>query len=62
MNLSRQLKGIQDSKHLGGRPDKKAIVTEWRKNNPWGKKIDCQRETGLSRPTILKYWNVETDE
>lgn len=62
MNLSRQLKGIQDSKHLGGRPDKKAIVTEWRKNNPWGKKIDCQRDTGLSRPTISKYWNVETDE
>ena len=53
---------FKDSKYLGGRPDKKAIVQEWRKKKPWGKKTDCQRDTGLSRPTISKYWNVETDE
>ena len=35
---------------------------QWRKKKPWGKKTDCQRDTGLSRPTISKYWNVETDE
>lgn len=40
-----------------GRPSKKEIVQEWRKNNPNKRKIDCQRETGLSRPTILKYWD-----
>ena len=62
MNFTRQLKGRRDSKYLGGRPDKKAIVQEWRKKKPWGKKTDCQRDTGLSRPTISKYWNVETDE
>lgn len=39
-----------------GRKPKKDIVQEWRKNNPNGKKIDCERETGLSRPTVLKWW------
>lgn len=39
-----------------GRKSKKNIVEEWRKNNPNGKKIDCERETGLSRPTVLKWW------
>ncbi|MCR5290042.1 MAG: hypothetical protein K6E51_08645, partial [Treponema sp.] len=40
-----------------GRPDKADIVREWRKNNPDGKKIDCERATGLSRHTILKWWD-----
>ena len=25
--------------------------------HPDGKKIDCERETGMSRPTILKWWD-----
>lgn len=40
-----------------GRPDKSTIVENWRKANPNGKKIDCERETGLSRHTVLKWWN-----
>lgn len=48
-----------------GRPKesgtKKDIVQEWRKNNPDGRKIDCERETGLSRHTVLKWWNYEND-
>lgn len=43
-----------------GRPvgsgEKKELVLEWRRNNPTGKKIECHRETGLSRPTIDKWW------
>jgi hypothetical protein len=42
-----------------GRPkgtDKREVVKNWRRNNPDGKKIDCERETGLSRPTVLKWW------
>lgn len=44
-----------------GRPkgsgEKKAIVEEWQRQHPDGKKIDCHRETGLSRMTIDKWWN-----
>lgn len=43
----------------GGRPDKAKIVQEWRKNNPNGKKIECERETGLSRHTVLKWWETK---
>jgi hypothetical protein len=40
-----------------GRPTKEKIVNDWRKANPTGRKTDCQRETGLSRPTIMKWWD-----
>lgn len=39
-----------------GRPPKEEIVKKWREENPNGKKIDCERETGLSRHTVLKWW------
>lgn len=38
----------------GCRPDKAKIVEDWRNAHPDAKKIDCERETGLSRHTILK--------
>ena len=41
-----------------GRPTSKYIVYEWRKKHPDGKKIDCERNTGLSRHTILKWWDT----
>ena len=31
-------------------------VEEWRKNHPDGKKADCIRDTGLSKPTVYKWW------
>lgn len=42
-----------------GRKRKKDIVLEWRMNNPKGKKIDCIKDTGLSKPTVLKWWNTD---
>lgn len=45
------------SKDKKPRKNKSSIVKEWRKNNPNGKKIECERETRLSRHTILKWWN-----
>ena len=43
-----------------GRPkgsgEKSKIVEEWQRQHPDGKKIDCERETGLSRHTVLKWW------
>lgn len=44
---------------LQGRPDKAKIVEEWKKSHPDGKKADCIRETGLSKPTVYKWWDGE---
>ena len=44
-----------------GRPKgsgtKEEQIRAWRLANPNGKKIDCYRETGITRPTIDKWWN-----
>lgn len=44
-----------------GRPvgsgTKQEKVQEWRKANPNGRKIDCERELGVSRHTVLKWWD-----
>lgn len=47
----------EEWKSEAGRPSKKDIVQEWRTANPSGKKADCIRETGLSKPTVYKWWN-----
>lgn len=44
------------NKFGNGRKSKKEIVRMWRFNNPDGKKADCIRETGLSKPTVYKWW------
>ena len=43
----------------GGRPTLQRTVQEWRGEHPDGKKAECVRETGLSRPTVYKWWNQE---
>ncbi len=45
-----------------GRKSKAAEVLDWRARNPDGKKIQCHRDTGISRTTIDKYWNVSENE
>ena len=44
-----------------GRPKgsgtKENIIKKWREKHLEGKKIDCHRDTGLSRMTIDKWWN-----
>lgn len=32
-------------------------VRNWKQNNPTGRKVDCIRETGLSKPTVYKWWD-----
>lgn len=39
-----------------GRPSKKQLVYEWIQKHPFGKKIECEREIGVSRHTVLKWW------
>lgn len=48
-----------NGKTLQGRPDKAKIVSDWRTEHPDGKKIDCERDTGLSRHTVIKWWNQD---
>ena len=40
----------------GGRPSQEQTVREWQESHPAGKKADCIRETGLSKPTVYKWW------
>lgn len=44
-----------------GRPSAQRAVKAWREEHPDGRKIDCERETGLSRHTVLKWWDTEID-
>ncbi len=39
-----------------GRPDKRAEVEAWQRDHPGARKADCIRATGLSKPTVYKYW------
>lgn len=45
-----------DWREGNGRKPKKGIVEEWLLRNPDGTKADCIRETGLSKPTVYKWW------
>ena len=57
MNSTRDILYPDGSWRKGnGRPTAQAKVIEWRLHHPDGRKIDCERETGLSRPTVLKWW------
>lgn len=59
MNFVRdELNHNTDWRNTDGRPEKKMIVWEWRKQHPDGKKIECEKDTGLSRHTVLKWWDV----
>jgi hypothetical protein len=45
------------NKEGNGRKPKKDIVQQWRLENPDGKKADCIRDTGLTKPTVYKWWD-----
>lgn len=53
-------RGKSDWREGNGRPKGSGTaqkkVEEWRKNHPDGKKADCIRDTGLSKPTVYKWW------
>lgn len=42
----------------GGRPSAQETVQRWRRDNPEGSKKECKEATGLTYPTIRKWWNV----
>lgn len=41
-----------------GRPTAEQTVRSWRETHPDGKKADCIRDTGLSKPTVYKWWDA----
>ena len=55
-----EVRGKSDWREGSGRPKgsgtAQKTVLDWRLQHPEGRKIDCERETGLSRHTVLKWW------
>lgn len=45
-----------------GRPSAYEKVNAWRIANSMGRKADCIRDTGLSKPTVYKWWDWEAVE
>lgn len=58
MNKMKEVKKLLGENVNDGRPEKSKIVEKWRKEHPGGKKADCIRETGLSKPTVYKWWEA----
>lgn len=49
----------ENGKVLQGRKSAAGIVKEWQQANPKGSKAECIRETGLSKPTVYKWWAAD---
>nr|WP_270385932.1 MULTISPECIES: hypothetical protein [unclassified Butyricicoccus] len=57
MNFVRdEINGNKNWREGNGRPDKLSVVAEWRSEHPEGTKAECIRETGLSKPTVYRWW------
>ena len=51
---------INGNKDWHGRKPKQLEVAIWQATHPNGTKTECHKQTGISRPTIDKYWNPAT--
>lgn len=71
-DILQEAKGRKDWREGNGRPKGSIVlaedspqyakVQEWRRRNPQSKnKSRCARETGLSRPTVRKWWQSEDE-
>ena len=56
-NRELALRYMRECKEIKGRPRKQEVVQEWRRQHPKGKKAECIRDTGLSKPTVYRWWN-----
>lgn len=52
----RQRRKGTDWREGNGRPSAELIVLEWQQQHPKGRKADCIRDTGLTKPTVYKWW------
>lgn len=51
----------EDWRKGNGRPSAEQIVREWQRYHPSGKKVECIRETGLSKKTVYKWWLTDEE-
>lgn len=58
MNAMKSFKIEMNECTKGGRPTAKEIVSNWQteEKNKYRKKIDCVRDTGLSKNTVYRWW------
>lgn len=54
--MARAYRADASYEHVG-RPSHREAVQKWKEQNPEGRKADCIRETGLSKPTVYRWWN-----
>lgn len=62
---TRALKAIRKrngTMHPEGRPSKEGLVLLWMHDHPEGSKSECKKDTGLSYPTIRKYWKENREQ
>lgn len=61
--VARMIQNLQDPtgewRNKEGRPSAELKVRQWQQQNPDGRKADCIRETGLTKPTVYKWWNED---
>ena len=57
-NRELTLQTMRENGDILGRPTKQKIVADWRAAHPNGKKADCVRDTGLTKPTVYKWWDA----
>lgn len=63
MNMQRNFKVELGECTNGGRPKNSGIkgkaIHEWKEQHPEGTKAECARALGISKPTVLKWWDKE---
>lgn len=49
-------------RNMEGAPTKRDLIKQYREEHPEAKKVDCIRDTGLSKPTVYKWWDGAPSE
>lgn len=55
-NLKKQMGEEVNEGRPKGKSEQSKKIEEWRKANPNGTKAQCIRETGISKPTVYRWW------
>lgn len=61
LKIARSTLEIMNEEHgsaLQGRPSAEETIKQWQQKHPEGTKVQCKNDTGLTYPTIRKWWNA----